>query len=387
MAYAAVDPGMKSWGESLFIFSGALLGIGAAMFWTAQGSMMMAYAPQDLKGSYISLFWIIFNMGGVLGGLLGFAANFSSDSSGASAGSYFTFVGIMVVGAALGFLVVQPSKVIREDGIRAAAPALKSFKEELLDVLLVCTDKNMLRLLILFFSSNFYYTYVFNGVNLTLHTARTRGLNSSLFWGAQMIGSIIFAKVVDQERLSLYARARRGFFLVLVVMSISWALGIYLEFGYGPALAVTGVENRIDCSSTEWIFPAFVLIGYGLADSLVQTFSYWLMSILAGDNAPLAARYAGFYKGIQSLGAAIAWLLDSSYIQASYEVQIIVCISLFVVGMIPTFFVVQGLAVKELENPQRLDSKDTHGSAKQRSIYESSATDPQSPTNKRMAQV
>lgn len=399
MAYAAVDAEMSSWGNSAFIASGALLGVGAAMFWTAQGSMMMAYAPQDLKGSYIALFWIIFNMGGVLGGLLGFATNFETESAGANAGSYFAFVGIMVAGAALGFLVMHPSKVIREDGVHAVAPPLKTFKEELIDVLLVCFDKNMLRLLILFFSSNFYYTYVFNGVNGRLHNPRTRGLNTAFFWGAQMAGSVLFARVVDQERLTLYARARRGFFLVLVIMSISWALGVYLEFGYGPALAVVPPSIRddncstcIDCSSVDWIYPLFTQIFYGLADSLVQTFSYWLMSILADDNSQLAARYAGFYKGIQSLGAAIAWLIDSSYISASYPVQIGVCIALFVVGMVPTFFVVQELSLREVERPHSLPVEGVD--SKTSSSRESYATPHDSPANRdtgtgitRMAQV
>jgi len=273
--------------------------------------------------------------------------------------------------------LLTPKKVVREDGIRAAVPELRSFKEELRDVLLVATDKNMLRLMLLFFSSNFYYTYVFQSVNGKLHTARTRGLNSAFFWAAQMVGSVLFAKTVDQERLTVYKRARRGFFLVLIVMSVSWALGIYLQLGYKPALRVTD-EDRIDFKDFgDWFYTLITQIGYGLADSLIQTFSYWFMSILAGDNAQLAARYAGFYKGVQSLGAAIAWLLDSEYINATAETQLWVCVALFVVGMIPTFWVVQDLSKQSRDQSE----------IKAESKYESSANAPESRSPLPMAEV
>lgn len=351
MAYAAQNPATSSWGDTLFVVSGAVLGIGAAMFWTAQGSIMMAYAPQNKKGSYISLFWIIFNLGGVMGGLLGFGVNFNSHSAGSSADSYFTFVGIMVVGALLGFLIVKPSTVIREDGIRASAPPLKTFSEEIRDALLVCTDHNMIRLSVLFFASNFFYTYVFNSVNGKLHTVRTRGLNSAFFWAAQMVGAVAFARVVDRERYSIFIRARQAFIFVTTTMTISWAFGIYLQLGYAPAVTAlrTGAP-LIDCNSADWIYSLVTMILYGLADSLIQTFSYWIMSVLAGDNAQLAARYAGFYKGVQSLGAAIAWLLDSTYIALGSETQMWICIGLFILASLPTIWVVRDLAQIESES-------------------------------------
>jgi hypothetical protein len=40
--------------------------------WTAQGAVMMGYPNEHEKGRYISIFWVIFNLGGVIGGLVGF---------------------------------------------------------------------------------------------------------------------------------------------------------------------------------------------------------------------------------------------------------------------------------------------------------------------------
>lgn len=42
-----------------------------------------------------------------------------------------------------------------------------------------------------------------------------------------------------------------------------------------------------------------------------QTYAYWLMGALSNDPRRLAY-FAGFYKGIQSAGAAVVWRLDAT---------------------------------------------------------------------------
>ena len=106
--------------EWLAIAGGAALGVGAGLFWTAQGSLMMAYATPNTRGKLIALFWILFNLGGVAGGLLEFALNYDSgDSASANPTSYFTFIGIMLSGAVLAPCVLaDPAKVVKEDGTK-----------------------------------------------------------------------------------------------------------------------------------------------------------------------------------------------------------------------------------------------------------------------------
>ena len=48
------------------VFSGLLLGACAGVLWSAQGAIMMSYPVEKLKGRFISLFWIIFNLGAVI---------------------------------------------------------------------------------------------------------------------------------------------------------------------------------------------------------------------------------------------------------------------------------------------------------------------------------
>ena len=58
----------SNWGFS--IFAGALLGVCAGLLWSAQGAIMMSYPTERMKGRYISWFWMIFNLGGVIGSLV-----------------------------------------------------------------------------------------------------------------------------------------------------------------------------------------------------------------------------------------------------------------------------------------------------------------------------
>lgn len=52
------------------VFTGAMLGVCAGILWSAQGVVMLSYPPENKKGRFIALFWIIFNLGGVIGALV-----------------------------------------------------------------------------------------------------------------------------------------------------------------------------------------------------------------------------------------------------------------------------------------------------------------------------
>lgn len=56
--------------SGFLIFSGALLGVCGGLLWCGQGAIMMSYPKETEKGKYISIFWVIFNLGGVIGSLV-----------------------------------------------------------------------------------------------------------------------------------------------------------------------------------------------------------------------------------------------------------------------------------------------------------------------------
>ena len=89
------------------IFSGALLGLCAAMLWTAQGAVMMSYPPEAQKGRYIAYFWMIFNMGAVIGALIPLGQNLHSTAGSVTDGTYIAFIVLMFVGFILGSFPLQ----------------------------------------------------------------------------------------------------------------------------------------------------------------------------------------------------------------------------------------------------------------------------------------
>lgn len=52
------------------VVAGAILGVCAALLWTAQGTIMLSYPNEGSKGRYFAWFWAIFNLGGVIGSLV-----------------------------------------------------------------------------------------------------------------------------------------------------------------------------------------------------------------------------------------------------------------------------------------------------------------------------
>jgi hypothetical protein len=290
-------------------------------------------------------------MGGLLGGIIQFALNFNASNGDASLASYMVFVGIMVAGAALAaFCIVDPSKVVKEDGTQAVMRPPKSPREEFADVAAVIFDRNMLLLFVLFFGSNFFYTYQFDGVNGFMFNLRTRGLNASLYWGAQMGGAILIGYILDNKKYELGKRALIGFAVVAVAMNIFYAMGCFMEYN---VLAGYNKENpldpKIDLTESRFIFPCIVFVLYGLGDSMIQAYAYWVMGALAKEDTNLCARYTGFYKGVQSLGAAVSWMLDIKAFNIPYAFQFWCCWVLFVAALPTCYMAVQGIKADEQE--------------------------------------
>lgn len=305
--------------------SGALLGIGAGWFWTAQGAMMMSYATPMEKGKFISTFWIIFNLGGTIGGLIAFAVNYHTEGGDANPASYFTFTALMALGAVGACFLLPPHKVQKSDGTMVEFQEVPSVMEEVKGALSVVNHRAMLILLIPFVSSNWFYTYQFNGYNLNIFTTRTRGFNSAIYWAAQMVGSYGLSLTLDRRS---WTRRKRGLVSLLITVctiNLAFALGCVVQYAYHGGFERAHPPDWIPIDFTESAraaFPIIVYILYGLGDAMWQTYAYWVMGSIAGSDTRLCARFAGFYKGVQSAGAAIAWGID---LKAAYKPQFWVC--------------------------------------------------------------
>ncbi len=72
------------------IFAGALLGVSAALLWSAQGAIMMSYPLEKDKGKSFAIFWAIFQFGSFIGSIIALAINIREG--GLSAVSTSTYI-------------------------------------------------------------------------------------------------------------------------------------------------------------------------------------------------------------------------------------------------------------------------------------------------------
>ncbi|KAJ2135611.1 hypothetical protein IW136_004208, partial [Coemansia sp. RSA 678] len=324
----------KPWDGSFTIAAGALLGIGAGILWAAQGMIMVSYPREEEKGKYIAVFWIIFNLGGMLGGILPFAINYHSEKDSLSDGVYIAFVVLECLGAFLGLALAPPSKVTRTDGSSVVMVKYTNVGKEVLEILKLFLNPTMLALLPMCFTSNFFYTYQFNNINAALFNIRTRGFNNIFYWGFQMLGAYAISFLLDWQRLQRKTRGFIGFAIVFVVFNAIWGGTLALHNKYPE-----GIEagSRLDFKDTKRAAgPIILYLLCGIGDALYQSMAYWIIGALTNDNQKLS-RYAGFYKGMQSFGAAIAWQLDIKVITLN---QIIANWVLFGASVPPMLYVI-----------------------------------------------
>ncbi|KAJ1674386.1 hypothetical protein EV182_003380 [Spiromyces aspiralis] len=299
------------------IATGAILGIGAGILWAAQGMIMISYPTEQEKGRFIGIFWVIFNLGGVIGGIISLGLNYHNEAGKLGDASYIVFVVLMCIGACLGLTLAPPSKVIRSDGEHVILQKYTNVLTELLEIVKLFTNKWMLLLFIPFFSSNFMYTYQFNKINGALFNVRTRGLNSTLYWLAQMIGSYSYGLILDHKGWVRKRRAIVGFILVAIFYNAGWVGATILQHRF-TKINTPDDPNGLDYPGGIMDFnehsraagPMILYFVFGICDAMWQTYCYWIIGCLTND-ATISARYSGFYKGIQSLGAAIAWQVDA----------------------------------------------------------------------------
>ncbi|EJF58842.1 MFS general substrate transporter [Dichomitus squalens] len=289
------------------IAAGAYLGISAGLLWTAQGSLMLAYPTEDQKGKFIGIFWSIFNLGGVVGAAVSFGNNFDNTTDSVSNGTYIGFIVLTGIGVLIPLLMANPAKMIRSDGTRVVTPRHPSWKSELFGLYLTLrTDPWIVLLFPMFFASNWFYTWQFNDYNGAIFTIRARALNNLIYWLSQIVGSVSIGFLLDQRGLSRRLRAFAGWSILIVMVFIVHTWAYFYQKGYTR----DHIPHKIDIHEGEYVSRLWLYIFCGLLDSMWQTTAYWFMGAMSNDPAKLA-NFSGFYKSLQSAGAAGIWRGDA----------------------------------------------------------------------------
>lgn len=352
--------------NTVFVISaGAILGVGAGFLWTAQGAIMLSYPEEENKGLYISIFWTIFNCGAIIGSVVSLAIEWHNDNNHVSNETYIAFMVIMGVGTSLTVLLLPPSQIQRRDGSQLIAKTQStSVSAEVMAILKLFKDWKMLCLIPMFFSSNWFYTYQFNAVNGGgVFTTRTRGMNGTLYWIAQLIGSFLMGRLLDYKHAERRKRAVCGLSILFVATMAIWGGGWAFQDTFTRASAKTlDVSTKIDLSdSRRYAGPVVLYTLYGSFDAMWQTYCYWLMGALTNETE-VAARLTGFYKAIQNAGAACAGQVDAK--KVSYAVELLINWVLLILGIIVAIPVALSLkdtlktiTAKDLEDTGEMESQ------------------------------
>ncbi|MCJ1398936.1 hypothetical protein MMC11_002137 [Xylographa trunciseda] len=292
-------------------FAGAVLGLCAGLLWSAQGAIMLSYPPEQSKGKYISWFWMIFNLGGVIGSLVPLGQNINSTAGAVNDGTYIGFMILTFVGAVLAWFLVDARHVRRADGSKVILMKHPTWRTEIFGVWEVLSNESYIVLLFpLFFASNWFYSYQFNDVNGATFTIRTRALNNVLYWSSQIVGAFVFGYALDIKSVRRSIKARAALAVLFGLTMVIWGGGYAFQKNYDRAATEAKDYVTMDWTTTGYVGPMFLYIFYGFFDAAWQSVVYWYIGSLSNNSRTLA-NVVGFYKGIQSAGAAISYRIDA----------------------------------------------------------------------------
>uniref|UniRef100_A0A2N9HNF2 UNC93-like protein n=1 Tax=Fagus sylvatica TaxID=28930 RepID=A0A2N9HNF2_FAGSY len=286
-------------GPHLTLFTGCstyILYAGSFLYYNHHKHQAFAIVAGTLLGIGAGLLWA------------GQGAIMTSEAASVNDGTYIGFMAFMAAGTLLSLAILPPSKVVRDDGTRCSNIKYSNVSTEVVEILKLFLNWKLL---------------------LIVPAAWTRGLNNVFYWGAQMFGSVGIGYIMDFQFSKVGGR--------------EGLLGIGVVALFGTAIWSGGLANQLKYSRV-----------LGLLDAMFQSMVYWVIGALA-DDSEILSRYAGFYKGVQSAGAAVAWQIDTHNL--SFMSQLIVNWGLTTISY-PLLVILVLLAVKD-------DNKAEEGTSKE----------------------
>ncbi|KAH9995362.1 MFS general substrate transporter [Xylariaceae sp. FL0662B] len=301
--------------EGFVIFSGALLGFCASFLWCAQGVVMMSYPTESERGRAISITWLLFNLGAVIGAAASLGQNWNVKSGNVTDGTYVGFIVLEAIGALLCYALVPSQKIIRSDGTKVQKVTHPGLKSDIIGLYTtLVTDPWVLLLFPMFFASNYFYTYQFNDVNAYFFSTRTRAFNNIWYWVAQIIGAAALGAFLDWKRFCRRTRTLMGWAILFTFVMVVWGGG----FVFLKQTNRGSPSPNMDIFDNDYIWYLIMYMAHGLLDSLWQVLCYYTMGAMSNDPRKVAY-YAGFYKSIQAVGAAVVSKLDAD--KVSFDIN------------------------------------------------------------------
>lgn len=305
---------------SFVIAAGSLLGIGAAFFWVAQGTIMVTYTDDNTRGRAIGLFWVVFNLGGAIGSLVSFGLNYHSQSGTVTDTTYIAYIVVMLFGWALSVFVSSTESLSRRyHGSRIPQESKKlnwvNLKSTVIQTLTIIFDWKIMCLYPMFYNANVFYSYQQNNMNGMTFNLRTRSLNGALYWIAQMVGGLLMGVVLDLRNLNRRTRAKIGWAILFVTGMIIWGGGYQFQVWDDRRLK-EGLKQDIDYKAGgKYLGPMFLYFFYGAYDSFWQAYCYWIIGAQS-HNPVVNAVIVGAYSALKPAGGAMAWRINAENVSA-----------------------------------------------------------------------
>ncbi|OCT63013.1 UNC93-like protein MFSD11 [Xenopus laevis] len=337
-----------------------LIGIAAAVLWTAQGSCLTINSDDRTIGRHSGIFWALLQFSMLFGNLYIYLA-WKGEISISDKDRRTVFIALTVislVGSVLFFLIRTPdSDTAQEDdafdsvtdteGDMSSEGCLSKAMDAFRKSLKLFITKEMLLLSILVAYTGLELTF-YSGVygtcigSMNIFGADAKSLIglSGIFIGlGEVLGGGLFGLLGKNNYF--------GRNPVVILGVVVHFLAFYLIYLYMPSDAPiasrdgTDLQAFINPSKTLALACSFLL---GLGDSCYNTQMLSILGSLYPDNS--APAFAVF-KFVQSVSAAVAFFY-SNYLLLHWQLLILVIFGFF--GTISFFFVEWGLAQRSLYN-------------------------------------
>jgi hypothetical protein len=125
----------------------------------------------------------------------------------------------------------------------------------------------------IFFASNFFYPYQFNTFNLAAFNIRTRSLNNTMYWLAEIGGSYLAGYALDSTRIRRSLRARIAAGTLFVLVFVVWT-GAYVWQRKESSVMQSSVAKK-DFTDSDYAGPMLLYLSFGFLAAVWQTCLYW----------------------------------------------------------------------------------------------------------------
>ncbi|CDQ64087.1 unnamed protein product [Oncorhynchus mykiss] len=335
--YVAVFITPSTWS---FYFTSVLIGIGAAMLWTAQGHFLVENSDASTINRNTGMFWALLQCSMLFGNLyIYFDWNGRMEISDRSRKTIFIGLLVTSVLGTLSFLALRKTFPTEEEMLneeegqpllssrtmykQRANSAVQDAKSEFKTILQLLKTKTILLLsccmaysgLELSFYSGVYGTCIGATTEFGVAAKGLIGISGIVVGIGEIVGGGVFGLVCKNNRF----RRTSVVFLGMVVHFVAFYL-IYLNIpDDAPVVLKTSTLNKpyLTPSISIALLCSFLL---GLGDSCFNTQLYSILGrVYAEQSAPAFA----IFKFIQSIFAAVAFFY-SGYLQLTWQLLIMV---------------------------------------------------------------